>query len=84
MDRDEDQQVGGQAMLEYGIPADDLAGLNANLAGDINIVPSITDRGVRVRSGGRSQANQDVLMPRLFGAFGLLARRMLRSRLDHR
>jgi hypothetical protein len=70
MDRDEDQQVGGQTMLEYGIPADDLAGLNANLAGDINI--------------GRSQANQDVLMPRLFGAFGLLARRMLRSRLDHR
>jgi hypothetical protein len=45
MDRDEDQQVGGQPMLEHGIPADDLAGLNANLAGDIDVVPSTTDRG---------------------------------------
>jgi hypothetical protein len=24
-------------MLEYGIPVDDLPGLNANLAGDINV-----------------------------------------------
>jgi hypothetical protein len=37
-DRYEVHQVGGQAILEYWIPSDDLAALNENVVGAIELV----------------------------------------------
>lgn len=38
LDRYEVQQVGGQTILEYWIPAEDLAELNAHIVGRIEVV----------------------------------------------
>ena len=38
LDRYEVQQVGGRTILEYWIPAEDLAELNANIVGRIEVV----------------------------------------------
>jgi hypothetical protein len=38
LDRYEVQQVGGQTILEYWIPAEDLPELNANIVGKIEVV----------------------------------------------
>ena len=38
IDRYEVHQVGGQAILEYWIPAEDLAALNASIVGTIEVV----------------------------------------------
>jgi hypothetical protein len=38
LDRYDVQQVGGQTILEYWIPAEDLAELNANIVGQIEVI----------------------------------------------
>ena len=55
MDRDEDQQVGGQTVPEYRVPVDDLAGLSANLAGDIDVLLTAACRMLRADSGMRGR-----------------------------
>lgn len=38
LDRYDVQQAGGQTILEYWIPAEDLAEFNANIIGEIEVV----------------------------------------------
>jgi hypothetical protein len=42
LDNYEVHQVGGQTILEYWIPAEDLAQLNANIIGTIEVIATYT------------------------------------------
>ena len=43
LDNYEVQRVGGKARREYWIPAEDLAGFNAALVGEIEVIAEFTD-----------------------------------------
>jgi hypothetical protein len=51
LDRYEIHQVGGRAILEYWIPAEDLAELNANIVGTIELVAEYRPDDLRSGAG---------------------------------